>query len=62
MSANKLEWFRVIILPAQLSGTTKTANSLSGVILNNRESNGVYCSANVCPFLNYCFRSEQFIL
>ena len=45
--ANKLEWYTVIILSAQLSGTAKTAYSFSGVILNNREFNRIYLSANM---------------
>ena len=49
--ANRLEWYRVIILSAQFSGTAKTTNSLSGVILNNSESNSIYLSANVSTFL-----------
>ena len=36
--ANKLEWYKVIILSAQVSGTARTTVSFSGVILNNSES------------------------
>ena len=49
--ANKLEWYKVIILSAHVSGTASTAVSFSGVILNNSESNRMYCSANVSTFL-----------
>ena len=49
--ANKLEWYRVIILSAHTSGTASTAVSLSGVILNISESNKMYHSANVSNFL-----------
>ena len=48
---NKLEWYKVIILPVQLPGTARTAISFSGVILNNSESNRMYLSANVATFL-----------
>ena len=37
--ANRLEWYRVMILSAHVSGTARTGVSFSGVILNNRESN-----------------------
>ena len=46
---NKLEW--VIILSAHISQTAITAVSFSGVILNNNESNKMYCSANISNFL-----------
>ena len=49
--ANKLEWYKVIILLAHISGTARTAVSFSGVILNNSESNRMYLSANVSTFL-----------
>ena len=49
--ANRLEWYRIMILSAQVSGTARTAISFSGVILNNRESNRLYLSANVSTFL-----------
>ena len=49
--ANKLEWYKVIILSAHVSGTARTAVSFSGVILNNSESNRMYLSANVSTFL-----------
>ena len=39
--ANRLEWYRVMILSAHVSGTARTAVSFSGVILNNRESNRI---------------------
>ena len=40
-----------MILSAQVPKTTKTAASISGVILNNRESNRIYLSANISTFL-----------
>ena len=49
--ANKLEWYKVIILSVHTSGTARTAVSFSGVILNNSESNKMYHSANVSTFL-----------
>ena len=49
--ANKLEWYRVIILSVHVSGTAKTAVYFSGVFLNNSESNKMYLSANVSTFL-----------
>ena len=49
--ANRLEWYRVMILSVHVSGTAKTAVSSSGVILNIRESNRMYLSANVSTFL-----------
>ena len=45
--ANKLEWYRVIILSVHTSEPASTAVSFSGVILNNNESNKIYHSANV---------------
>ena len=50
--ANKLEWYKAIILSTHVSGIAYTAVSLSGVvdILNNNESN-MYFSANVSTFL-----------
>ena len=47
----RLEWYKVMILSAHVSGTDKTAISFSGVILNNWESSKIYLSANVCTFL-----------
>ena len=49
--ANELEWYVIIILSVHVSGTARTAVSFSGVILNNRESNRMYLSANVSTFL-----------
>ena len=50
--ANKLEWYKVIILSVHISsGTARTVVSFSGVILNNSESNRMYLSANVSTFL-----------
>ena len=49
--ANKLEWYKVIILSAHISGTARTAVSFSGVILNNSESNRMHISANISTFL-----------
>ena len=49
--ANRLEWYRIMILSVQISGTARTAVSLSGVILNNRDSSRMYLSANVSTFL-----------
>ena len=49
--ANKLEWYKVIILLMHVSGTARTAISFSGVILNNSESNRMDLSANVSTFL-----------
>ena len=49
--ANELEWYKVIILPAHISGTARTAVSFSGVILNNSESNRIYLYAKVSTFL-----------
>ena len=49
--ANKLEWYRVIILSEHISETARTVVSFSGVILNNSESNRMYLSANVSTFL-----------
>ena len=37
--ANRLERYSVMILSAHVSGTAKTTDSFSGVILSNRESN-----------------------
>ena len=48
---NKLEWYKVMILSAHISGTARMAVSFSGVILNNSESNRMYFSANVSTFL-----------
>ena len=49
--ANKLEWYKVIILLAHVSGTARTAVSFSGVILNKSESKRMYHSANIFTFL-----------
>ena len=49
--ANRLEWYRVMILSVHVSGTARTAVSFSVVILNNMESSGMYLSANVSTFL-----------
>ena len=49
--ANKVEWYRVIILTVHISGTTRTAISFSGVIFNNSEFNRMYLSANFSTFL-----------
>ena len=49
--ANRLEWYRVMILSVHISRTARTAVSFSGVILNNKESNRMYLSANVSTFL-----------
>ena len=40
-----------MILSVHVSGTTRTAVSFSGVILNNNESNRMYLSAKVSIFL-----------
>ena len=48
--ANKLEWYKVIILLVHISGTSRTAVSFSGVIINNSKSNRMYLSVNVLPF------------
>ena len=48
--ANKLEWYKVIILL-----TASTAVSFAGLILNNSESNRMYHSANVSTFLIAAF-------
>ena len=44
--ANRLKWYRDMILL-----TTRTADSFSDVIWNNRKSNRIYLSANVSTFL-----------
>ena len=49
--ANRLEWYKVMILSVQVSGTARNAVSFSGVILNNRKSNRMYPSANISTFL-----------
>ena len=49
--ANKLEWYRVIILSVHTSGTASTVVSFSEIILNNGESNKMYHSANVPTLL-----------
>ena len=40
-----------MILSAHVSGTARTADSFSGVILKNRESNRIYLSAKGSTFL-----------
>ena len=50
--ANRLEWYRVMVLSAHVSGTARIADSFFGAILNNRESNRIYLSANISTFLN----------
>ena len=40
-----------MILSTHVSGTARTADPFSGVILNNMESNIMYLSANVSTFL-----------
>ena len=40
-----------MILSAHVSGTARIADSFSGAILNNRESNRMYLSANISTFL-----------
>ena len=49
--ANKLEWYKVIIILVHVSGTARTAVTFPGVILNNSESNRMYLSVNVSTFL-----------
>ena len=49
--ANKLEWYKVIILLVHISRTAGIAVSFSGVILNNSESNRMYLSANLSTLL-----------
>ena len=49
--ANRLEWYRVMILSAYVSGITRAADSFFGVILNNRESNKIYLSVDIFTFL-----------
>ena len=49
--ANKLEWYKAMILSVHILGTARIANSFSGLILNNSESNRMYLSANVSTFL-----------
>ena len=60
--ANKLEWYRVIILLAHTSGTASTAVSSSGIILNNSESNKMYHSANISTFLIGALEVDSLIL
>ena len=43
--------FYIIIFSVHISSTARTVVSFSGVILNNRESNRIYLSANVSIFL-----------
>ena len=45
--ANKLEWYKVIILLAHISGTARTAVSFSAVIFNYSESNRMYLSSHI---------------
>ena len=49
--SKRILYNRVIILSAHISGTDGTAVFFSGVILNNKESNRIYNSANVSTFL-----------
>ena len=49
--ANKLEWYKVIILSVHVFGTARTAVFFSGVFLNNSESNRMYHSAHISTFL-----------
>ena len=51
--ANRLEWYKVIILSVHVCSIANTAISLSGVdiTLNNNESNNIYFSANHSTFL-----------
>ena len=49
--ANKLEWYKVMILSVHVSGTARTAVSFSGEILNNSESSRIYLSASISTFL-----------
>ena len=46
--ANKLEWYKVIILSANTSGIANTVTSLLGLdtILNNNKSSDIYFSAS----------------
>ena len=50
---NKLEWYKVIIMPMHICGIANTADSLGGVdvILNNNESSNTYFSAKASIFL-----------
>ena len=57
--ANKLLWYRVIILSAHVSGTARTAVSISDDILNNNESSTTYFSAKVSNFLNATLEDES---
>ena len=49
---NKLEWYIVIILSMHTSGIANSVLSLFGVlmILNKKESNNIYLSANIFTF------------
>ena len=51
-----------MLLSAHVSGTARTADFSSGMILNNRESKRMYLLANVSTFLIAVFGSGQFIL
>ena len=50
--ANKLKWYKAIILLTHITGIANTAISFPGIvdILNNKESNGMYFSANASTF------------
>ena len=49
--ADKLEWYRVIILSMHISGTARTAVPFSWETLNNSESSRTYFSASVSVLL-----------
>ena len=51
--ANKLEWYKVIMLSAYFCGIASNAVSFSGIVTNltNNESNSIYLSTNVSTFL-----------
>ena len=55
--ANKLEWYRVIILSMHISGIAKSAVSLPGIVvnLNKKESSKIYLSANISTFFIAAF-------
>ena len=50
--ADKLEWYKIIILLTHISGIASNAVSFSGIItnLNSNESNSVYLCANISTF------------
>ena len=49
---NKLEWYNVIILSAQVSGIANSIVSFLGVVtsLNNKEFSKIYFSASISTF------------